>query len=154
VQITDAVEAKESVKCTAGVAPVEIVRIVEEDWSKFAATVPFVVSLEKGGKAGRVFAPGDAIELRVKLKAAYKTGDLVWVCLPESLSRVVGGGQVKRFSVDFAGADEVVVPLAATGITVGKDGKSAAQHYAVCVRNMFEEERAGNPGLLEVTIRA
>ena len=27
------------------------------------------------------------------------------------------------------------------------------QRFAVCVRNMFDEERAGNPGYLDVTVR-
>jgi hypothetical protein len=59
---------------------------------------------------------------------------------------------VKRFSVDFKGHDEVRIPLAATGITVSHEGKEAPAHFAVCVRNMFEEERGGNPGALTVTV--
>lgn len=59
---------------------------------------------------------------------------------------------MKRFSVDFQGRDEVRIPLAATGITVSREGKEAPAHFAVCVRNMFEEERGGNPGALTVTV--
>jgi hypothetical protein len=46
----------------------------------------------------------------------------------------------------------VRVSLAATGVTVGPTGESAPARFAVCVRNMFEEERGGNPGVLEVTV--
>lgn len=44
------------------------------------------------------------------------------------------------------------IPLAATGITVNKRGEPAPSFYAVCVRNMFEEERGGNPGMLDITV--
>ena len=54
---------------------------------------------------------------------------------------------MKRFSVDFEGLTELTIPLAATGVT-GEQG----QHFAVCVRNMFEEERVGSPGLLKVRV--
>jgi hypothetical protein len=94
----------------------------------------------------------DAAELVVKIESGYKPGDLCWICLPDALSRVVGGGQVKRFSVDFCGQNEIRVPIAATGVTVGANGQEAPAHFAVCVRNMFEEERGGNPGFLEITV--
>lgn len=88
----------------------------------------------------------------MKLESGYKPGDLLWVCLPDALSRVVGGGQVKRFSLDFQGNDTLRVSLAATGVTVDRHGQPAPARFAVCVRNMFEEERGGNQGLLEVTV--
>jgi hypothetical protein len=92
------------------------------------------------------------VELHVALKDGYRTGDLLWVCLPDALSRLIGGGQVKRFAVDFAGQNELTIPLAATSVTLDAQGGPSPQHFAVCVRNMFEEERAGNPGLLAVTV--
>jgi hypothetical protein len=141
-----------AVRAIAAVAAVEVTRIVEEDWTSFAMSVPLRVSLERQGRPGRRFTVGDPIELRVKLEQGYKAGDLLWVCLPDALSRVIGGGQVKSFSVDFEGKDEIVVPLAATGLSVDHGGKTGPQHFAVCVRNMFEEERVGSPGLLDVTI--
>jgi hypothetical protein len=135
-----------------GVAAVEVTRVIEEDWGRFLASVPVAVSLESAGHASRRFTAGDAVDLRVRIESGYKDGDLLWVCLPDALSRIVGGGQVKRFSVDFAGQDEVVVPLAATSVTVDRAGGSGPQRFAVCVRNMFEEERAGSPGMLDVTV--
>jgi hypothetical protein len=132
-----------SVRALEGVVVVEVTRQVEESWDDLAPTVPLRVTLEKGGATGEEFRAG-ALELRVRLLEGYRTGDLLWVCLPEALSRLVGGGQLKRFALDFAGADELAVPLAATA-----PGK---QHLAVCVRNMFDEDRAGNPGPLTVTV--
>ena len=98
--------------------------------------------------------PGSSRPLVVKIESGYVPGDLCWVCLPDALSRVIGGGQVKRFSVDFKGKDEVRIPLAATAVTVNREGGEAPAHFAVCVRNMFEEERGGNPGALTVTVVA
>jgi hypothetical protein len=145
-------DAIESILAVEGVTAVEVTRLVEEDWSALAAATRVSIALEKGGRIARQFVVGDAIDLKVKLEEGYKAGDLLWVCLPESLSRVIGGGQVKRFSIDFAGKNEVSVPLAATSVTVDREGNSSHQKFAVCVRNMFEEERAGNPGLLDVIV--
>jgi hypothetical protein len=141
-----------SVRALEGVAAVEVTRMVEEDWESFAGGVPIAVRLLKGAATTRRFEALDPIDLEVKLEGGYKPGDLLWVCLPDALSRVVGGGQVKRFAVDFAGESTLRVSLAATGVTVGPGGESAPQRFALCVRNMFEEERGGNPGMLEVTV--
>ena len=69
-------------------------------------------------------------------------GDLVHVALPACMSWIHGGGRVKRFSIDFEGKDEVRVQIV---VTAPIDGK---EHFAICVRNMFEEARATSPGLL------
>jgi hypothetical protein len=131
---------------------VEVTRIIEEDWTKFANAVPVTVTLTNQGRATTRATIGDALELVVRLDDGYETGDLVWVALPDALSRVIGGGQVKRFSVDPAGKSEVTIPLAATALTLDRRGETGAQRFAVCVRNMFEEERTGNPGYLDVSI--
>lgn len=143
-----------AIKAVEGVSAVEVSRIVEEDWATFQGKLPIAVRLLRGPVATRRVNALDALELEVKLESGYKPGDLLWVCLPDALSRVVGGGQVKRFSLDFQGNDTLRVALAATGVTVGRDGAPAPAHFAVCVRNMFEEERGGNPGLLEVWVAA
>jgi hypothetical protein len=134
--------------CREKLCLVQISKMVEEDWEQFDASVPMRLSLEKDGRGGTSFTAGDSIDLKVELEDGYKVGDLVWVCLPDCLSRVMGGGQVKRFSVDFEGLNSITVPLAATGVT-----GDSRQHFAVCVRNMFEEERVGNPGLLTVEVK-
>jgi hypothetical protein len=145
-------DAPRSVRALDSVAAVEVTRVVEEDWESLRGDVAVRISISKGMMPGRSFKTGDALDLTITLEAGYKAGDLVWVCLPDALSRVIGGGQVKRFSVDLAGRTQLSVPLAATSVTVDKEGASAPQHFAVCIRNMFEEERASSPGLLDVTV--
>ncbi len=142
----------QSIQAINGVVSVEVRRLVEEDWDTFQAGIPVLVSLHRGSVATRRLRALDAIDLRVKIESGYKPGDLCWVCLPDALSRVVGGGQVKQFAVDFEGKDEVRIPLAATSVTTGPGGSPGSARFAVCVRNMFEEERGGNPGLIEVTV--
>ncbi|MCC6552656.1 MAG: hypothetical protein IT372_06480 [Polyangiaceae bacterium] len=141
-----------TIAAVEGTVAVEVTRSVEEDWSAFDAALPLYVALEKNGGPVRRLRALDSVDLKVKLENGYKGGDLLWVCLPDALSRVEGGGQVTRFAVDFRGKDEVKIPLAATNITVGPNGEAAPARFAVCVRNMFEEERGGNPGWLEVTV--
>jgi hypothetical protein len=46
--------------------------------------------------------------------------------------------------MDFAGADELRIPVVVTSNIQDK------QHFALCVRNMFEEERATSPGIMSV----
>ncbi len=142
----------ERVRAHRGVIAVEVERLVEEDWSTFSSAVPLRIALEKNGEPARAIRVGDAVELRLRLEDGYEAGDLAWICLPDALTRVLGGGRLKRFSVDFQGRAEVSIPLAATAVTVGPDGAPAPQRFAACVRNMFAEERAGSPGLLEVTV--
>ncbi|MCA9668571.1 MAG: hypothetical protein KC503_23425 [Myxococcales bacterium] len=145
-------ECGERVTCRGGVVAVEVTRVIEEDWGQFASSAPLRVSLERAGRASATFSPGDLLDLVVQLEKGYVSGDLLWICLPDALTSVEGGGQIKRRAIDFAGRDELRVPLTATAVTVSPEGSSAPQRYAVCVRNMFDEERAGNPGLLEVTV--
>ncbi|MEO8700507.1 MAG: hypothetical protein ABI867_10710, partial [Kofleriaceae bacterium] len=152
VAITDAIaEPLEIAAATATVA-VEVTRIVEEDWDAFTAKLPITITTMTAGRPTARIAIGDPLDLHVRIDSGYQPGDLVWVALPDSLSRVIGGGQVKRFSIDLAGKPEVTIPLAATGLTIDRAGDEAPQHFAVCVRNMFEEERAGNPGPLDITV--
>ncbi len=129
-----------------GVALVEITRLVELDWSAFTSNVGLQIDLRRQGQHAWRCKAGDALELVVRLEGSYVTGDLVWVCLPDCLSRVLGGGQLKLFAVDFAGKTEVRIDLAVTGTT--GDG---SQSFAVCVRNMYDEDRVGNLGAMSVT---
>ncbi|TNE47371.1 MAG: hypothetical protein EP343_19545 [Deltaproteobacteria bacterium] len=139
-------------ECSSGLVLVEVVRRHEERWDAFSSDVPLSVHLEQEGKTVQRCAPGETLTLVVELTQGYHDGDLLWVCLPDSLARLSGGGQVKRFSVDFQGESHVRVPLAAVAPT-GVDGDELlSHHYAVCVRNMFTQERVGNPGLLRVTV--
>ncbi len=56
---------------------VEVTRIIEEDWTKFANAVPVTVTLTNTGRAMTRATIGDALDLVVRLDAGYETGDLV-----------------------------------------------------------------------------
>ena len=137
-----------TVKALEGVTTVETTREVIDDWTTYSAGVQMRVALERDGKAASRFKLGDVVDLKVSLIDGYKDGDLVWICLPDALSRLIGGGQVKLFSVDFEGKSGVSIPIAITGRT-----GEIEQKFAVCLRNMFDEDRAGSPGLLDVTTK-
>ncbi len=171
-------EPIESVACQKGVLAVEVTTEVVEDWNTFESELQVSVELLKDGRPAQVFKVGDALDLVIRVPR-YEPCLIAHVCLPDGLARVVGGGQVKRFVLDFAEKSELRVPLAAVGPTMlpgemaagdgngkaaggavyqlaralaGRDKDVPAQHWAVLVRNMFKEEQAGNPGLLEVRI--
>ena len=147
-------EKLEKVRCIEGVIAVEITSEVIESWSAYKGQIPLEVYLEHDGKAGDHFRAGDALELVLRVPR-YQPGLVAHVCLPDALSRIVGGGQVKQFSLDFSGRNELRIPLAATGTTILPErlqtGKTV-QHWAVIARNMFKEEQVGNPGLLTVMV--
>jgi hypothetical protein len=126
--------------------------------------------LECNGRAQKSFKAGDALDLVISVPR-YEPGLIAHICLPEALARIVGGGQVKRFSLDFCEKNVLRVPLAAissTALPAMKDAESEqtllswlgitdkrasnAQHWAVIVRNMFKEEQIGNPGRLAVIV--
>lgn len=130
-----------------GLVTAQVQRLLANDWTRFESKVPFQVSLQRGNEKGWRWKAGDSLDLVVELEKPYQVGDLVWVCLPDCLSRVVGGGQLKLFSVDLEGHQKVHIALAVTGHT-----GTGRQHFAVCVRNMYDEERVGNPGLLSLTV--
>src|SRR3989440_9049434 len=163
-------EKVEALRCIEGVVAVEVTTEVIEDWRTFKNVLPVEVRLECNGRAQKSFKAGDALELVISVPR-YEPGLIAHICLPEALARIVGGGQVKRFSLDFCEKNVLRVPLAATGSTalpamkdveseqtllrwLGNIDKRAsnAQHWAVIVRNMFKEEQIGNPGRLAVIV--
>jgi hypothetical protein len=160
----------ESLRCLEGVVAVQVTSEVIEDWRAFKSQLPVEVRLERKGSPQQCFKVGDELDLVISVRN-YEPGLIAHVCLPDALARVVGGGQVKRFSLDFCEKNILRVPLAAVGSTfltteksdktgmnllrwLGIGGKKDAhvQHWAVIVRNMFKEEQVGNPGLLEVIV--
>ena len=158
-----------SIRSLEGVIAVEVTSEVIEDWSAFKNELPVEVHLERNGRAQRSFHAGDALDLVIRVRQ-YEPGLIAHVCLPDALARVVGGGQVKRFSLDFCERNELRVPLAALSPTTPPGDKKnsglrnwfaipgkrtehqSSQHWAVIVRNMFKEEQVGNPGILEVRV--
>ena len=149
----------ESLRSLEGVVAVQVTSEVIEDWSAFKSQLPVEVRLERKGRSQQRFKVGDELDLVITVPH-YEPGLIAHVCLPDALARVVGGGQVKRFSLDFCEKNALHVPLAAIGTTIlsrgpgvsKKDSQANAQHWAVIVRNMFKEEQVGNPGLLQVTV--
>lgn len=161
----------ETLRCIEGVIAAQVTSEVIEDWRTLKSQLPVTVRLERNGRVQKRFKSGDALDLVISVPR-YEPGLIAHVCLPEALARVVGGGQVKRFSLDFCEKNTLRVPLAvvsATSLPVEKDSGAASnllhwsgfgskkdaanvQHWAVIVRNMFKEEQVGNPGLLEVMV--
>ena len=161
----------ESLRCVEGVIAAQVTSEVIEDWRTLKSQLPVTVRLERNGRTQKRFKVGDALDLVISVPR-YEPGLIAHVCLPEALARVVGGGQVKRFSLDFCEQNMLRIPLAVVGATSlptakdteagssllhwlgigGKKDAANAQHWAVIVRNMFKEEQVGNPGLLEVMV--
>jgi hypothetical protein len=143
----------QSVEALADPIQVQLTRVVEEDYTTIDQGVKAKVELRRGGKTfGDVARPGDSLELFVELTSGYVAGDLVHVFLPDCLSWVHGGGQVKKFSLDLSGQAQLSVPLAVTGTTFDRDGAPKPQHFAVAIRNMYDEERGKGFGDLTITV--
>jgi hypothetical protein len=160
-------EKVKMVRCIEGVIAVQVTSEVVEAWDAFSSAMPVEVRLERGGRPQRRFRVGDALDLVISVPR-YEPGLIAHVCLPDALARITGGGQVKRFSLDFCGQTTLRVPLAAISTTAlppvaparawfvehgaRNTGHDHEQHWAVIVRNMYKEEQVGNPGRLMVEI--
>lgn len=129
-----------------GFAIVEITRWVEEDWLSFGSPFPVAYEWQKQGRKTKHLKAGTALDLCIRLPEGYIVGDLAHISLPPGICRRVGGGQVRRFSVDFAGAAEIQVPVVVTAT------QRCLQHLLICVRNMFEEERGSCAGFQKVLL--
>ncbi len=161
----------ESLCCVEGVVAAQVTSEVIEDWRSLKSQLAVTIRLQRNGHTQKRFKVGDALDLVISVPR-YEPWLIAHVCLPDALARVVGGGQVKRFSLDFCEQNTLRVPLAVVGATSlptakdteagssllrwlgisGKKDAANAQHWAVVVRNMFKEEQVGNPGLLEVMV--
>jgi len=138
-------EPIESIEVIDGVVAVEATCLHEEDWNQYAYKFPVKIGFrDKYNNKMTHFKSGARTDLVVSLPDGYRAGDLMHVALPASLSWIQGGGKVKQFSLDFEGKNELRIPLVVTSDIEG------TQHFAVSVRNMFEEERATSPGLLTI----
>ncbi len=140
-QAAGLLEPVQEVEAVDGVAAVEVTRLTEDRWEDYAAGVSLRVALERDGKPRRTFRPGDPLDLHVTIEGGYKAGDLLWVCLPDCLSRVLGGGQVKRFSVDFAEQSELRVPWPPPASRPGASSASRSA-CATCSRRSGRGTRA------------
>ncbi len=135
----------ESIEVLEGVAAVEITSIKEDDWNVFELAFPVRIGFrDRDSRKVDRFRAGDRVDLVISLPEGYRAGDLAHVSLPACMAWVEGGGKVKLFTMDFEGKNELIVPIIVTSKIKGR------QRFAVCVRNMFEEERVTSPGLLTV----
>jgi FimV-like protein len=135
----------ESIEVLEGFAAVEVRRVHEENWDSYADNFPVNIDFRDASDMSvKQVGAGDSIDLVVSLPEGYQTGDMVEVALPCSLSWTRGGSKVKRFTLDFEGQDELRIPLVVTSPIEGE------QHFALCVRNMFKEERAASPGIVSI----
>ena len=134
-------EPIESIQVLSGIVAVETTRIHEEDWYSYGSDFPVWIEFKNASDmtVERV-RTGDRIDLVVSLPEGYQTGDMVQVALPSSLSWIKGDGKVKYLTLDFEGRDELRIPLIVTSPIEGK------QHFALCIRNRYEEERVASSG--------
>jgi hypothetical protein len=141
----------EEVKGGSGVVAVEALVEREEDINAYGKIFPVNVKLEKDGNSNQAFRVGDAIELVVAV-ASYQPGLIAEVYLPACLAYIKAGAQVKRFSIDFAGKSLLRIPLAAITQTLDEAGNPGRHHFAIVVRNMFNEEEISNHGPLSIQV--
>lgn len=120
----------------------EVSRSYLEDWSSLTSNCEVEVQLSQ--QSARA---GEQVTLHVRIPEGYQMGDLVWVCLPKALALVRGGGQVRRFSVDFEARDSLVLSLVALAPTADQ-----GETVMVCLRNMFREERVGLASPLAIRV--
>lgn len=133
-----------SIKAVSGTVAVSYMVEITEDWDTFHSNLPVEVALEKDNQPVQITRVGDSLDLVVSLPQGYQAGDLVHVLLPPSLVWVRGGAQVEQITLDLRGKSQIRIPLAAVS--------SGKHHLAVLVRNMFREERTGNPGYVSTTV--
>lgn len=138
----------------AGTDPVsvELIRWRYTHWASSNATVPMKVTLQHLRRHRHHFHEGESITLNIMLPDGYRVGDLLWIALPPCLSRLEGGGQVKQFTLDLEGQPSVSIRLAATSLSATPWQASKPQHFLVCLRNMYDEDRIGNLGPIPVHV--
>lgn len=100
----------------------------------------------KAEDGSRDIKPGKPVTVTVKLREAYKEGDVACLVLPDCLSRVVGGALAKKFQVDFRGKSQVQVKL------VAHEPTEKPQRWTAVVRNMYDSARIGSVGLMSTAV--
>lgn len=136
---------------TAGDQPVVIGYTVDEErtWSDMRFTKQVQVAIiNRDGQHARALPVGQRAKVVITLPQGYEAGDMVRLVTPPNLVITMGGGQIQNMDVDLQGQATVEVEVMAIAPTV--DGHQDV--LAVLVWNMFDEEKAGNPGLIQFTI--
>lgn len=109
-------------------------------WDKLTSNFKTKITL-RGAQGRPSYRVGDRITLNCAISKGYVPGDLIHVSLPACLSRQVGGGQIREFSIDFKGRSQLIIPLFVNDSTRDSKGRLGTQSIALCVRNMFDEDR-------------
>ncbi len=133
----------ESIEVIEGCVLVELSQAVEHNWLDRTESMKITTDINNQTSNNKI-KRGDTIAMTITLDDGYVNGDLAYISLPAGLSWIQGGGRIKQFSIDFAGSNTIEVPLLVTSKISGP------QHFAVLVRNMFEEDRVACPGLIKV----
>lgn len=146
----------ESLSSLTDSLPVKLSTITESDWTEDFESVPVEVSFWNGNKQVSKLQVGDRVEMKVSINCdgsdSYKMGDFFWIALPPCLSWLKSGGLVKQFSFDLEGENSSKIPIVATEATKGPGNQTSAQHFCVCLRNMYDENRLGSPGPIPVEV--
>ncbi|MDY6994583.1 MAG: hypothetical protein SVR94_18520, partial [Pseudomonadota bacterium] len=126
-----------------GIVAVAVQRLHQENWQAYEARFAVDVAFQTpNGKPMSQFKLGERTELVVSLPEGYQVGDIVEVILPACLTWIQGENHKKHVSLEFAGRHKLTIPLVVTSTIQGK------QHFALCVRNLFTQERITSPGIL------
>lgn len=146
VTLEDAIATDDvnDVEATTGPVALRVNRLEKINLFKRASDLQMKVEL-KGKKA--TFRPGDLVTLSISLPDGYTNGDVACVALPNSLSKIVSGAQIKKFQIDFAGKSELEIELIATSHS------DKPERWATVVRNMYDSERIGSVGLMTVEVK-
>jgi hypothetical protein len=126
----------------------QVNRLKIHDWNGFASNIPVEVSLMQGDSHASQLRILDDVNLKVTLPNGGKIGYEVIVNLPDGLSYVAGGEQLKEIRIDTLGKDELCIPLTVTADCEG------TQHFFAMVVDMTDEHSLGNPGPIAVQFAA
>ncbi|MBF0100193.1 MAG: hypothetical protein HQK77_04715 [Desulfobacterales bacterium] len=133
-----------SIQVIEGKALIAMNHIIQEDWLSLKNTFPVKVHFENdSGQPIKYLSMGDKIHLVVSIPK-YEIGDILHVILPPSLAWIYGGGQIKKFTIDFEENNSLRIPLVVISQILQE------QHFVIYVKNMYIEERVSCPGLLSV----
>lgn len=137
-------EPIESIEVLEGIAIINIQQRKTEDWQTWRDRFPIKTTLQSV-QENKHWCIGDRLDLSISLPEGYQVGDVVHLHLPACLAWIQGDKDRKQYILDFAGQAKLHVPLVVVTATTGP------QHFALCVRNLFQEERVSSTDWLQVS---
>ncbi len=144
-----------ALQVNTGTCLVRVTELRHEDWDQWESTRTVTVGLQdSAGRSLTTIRAGDKVFMRVEVPNA-EPGDIVIVNLPDALSLLVGGTEVKMTEFDLKGEKHMILELVATSKTVSDIGLFAfagVQNMYVIVRNMDNEKVFGTSGAYPVTV--